>query len=194
MQALDQSPVDEEDQGSQESTSQSSGTVPQGEPEVSHMETDPRMLNIKTTVQRLWWIPLWIGVGITILSALGMYLIMQGPGLNFWFYFLILPLLLGVVVIAIAVGSHSAHWIFVDVHQKPGDHPEHIFLGFPLPLGFAAWFLRTFKHWIPNLKSEYSGVDIDQIIEMVDKGIGQESLIAHVDDGEGGEKVRVFIG
>ena len=194
MQALDQSPADEAIQASQVSTSQSSETGSPEEPEVSKMETDARILSIKSTVRRLWWIPLWIGVGITVLSALGMFLIMRGPGLNFWFYYMVLPLLLGVAVITIAVGSHTAHWIFVDVHQKPGDHPEHIFLGFPLPLKFAAWVLRTLKHWIPNFKSDYSGVNIDQIIEMVENGIGNEPLIAHVDDGEGGEKVRVFIG
>jgi len=194
MQALDQSAADEVVHASQVSTSQSSETVSPQVPEFSRMETDARILSIKSTARRLWWIPLWIGVGITVLSALGMFLIMRGPGLNFWFYFMVLPLLLGVAVIAIAVGSHSAHWIFVDVHQKPGDYPEHIFLGFPLPLKFAAWVLRTVKYWIPNLKSDYSGVNIDQIIEMVEHGIGNEPFIAHVDDEEGGEKVRVFNG
>jgi len=194
MQALDQSPAEDAVIVPRVSESTTSNAGPQGTAEASNMEADPRILGIKSTVRRLWWIPLWIGVGITFLSALGMFFIMRGPGLNFWFYFMILPLLLGVAVIAMAVGSHTAHWIFVDVHQKPGDHPEHIFLGFPLPLKFTAWVLRTFKRWIPGLKSDYSGVNIDEIIEMVENGIGKEAIIAHVDDGEGGEKVRVFIG
>ncbi len=54
--------------------------------------------------------------------------------MNFWFYFLLLPLLLGVALTALAAGSRAARWIYVDVHQQPGGHPEHIFLGFPLPL------------------------------------------------------------
>ncbi len=79
-----------------------------------------------------------------------MYAVMRGPGMNFWFYFLLLPLLLGVLLTALAVGSRQARWIFVDVHQKPGERPERIFLGFPLPLKLTAWFLRIFGPMIPS--------------------------------------------
>jgi len=160
--------------------------------ETSGMAIDPRIAHIKSTAQRLWQIPLWIGVVIVVLSALGMYSQVQGGSMNFWFYCLTLPLLLlGVIVIAAAVGSRKARWLFVDVNQKSGDHPQRIFLGFPLPLKPAAWFLRTFGAKIDNLKK----TNVDEVIQIIETGFtGDEPLVVNVDEGEDGEKVKVYIG
>jgi len=159
--------------------------------EKSSFETDPRIDQVKSTFRRLWQIPLWIGIGITVLSAAGMYVILRGPGMNFWFYFLLLPLLLGVAILAAAVGSWKAHWIFVNVHQKPGEKPAHIFLGFPLPLKFAAWFIRTFGKLIPALNN----TNMEEVIQVLETGFtGDAPLIVHVDEGNGGERVQVYIG
>jgi hypothetical protein len=180
-------------------------SIPAPEPEIPAVETsvnaepaekpgfdaDPRIERIKATVRRLWQIPLWIGIAITVLSALGMYAVMRGSGMHFWFYFLLLPLLLGVLVTAMAVGSRQARWIFVDVHQKPGQRPEHIFLGFPLPLRLTTWFLRVFGPMIPSLRR----TNVDEVIQVIETGFaGKEPLIVNVDDGEDGERVQVYIG
>jgi hypothetical protein len=152
---------------------------------------DPHIEHLKATVHRLWQIPLWAGIFITVASALGMYAIMRGPGTNFWFYFLLLPLLLGVALTALAAGSRTARWIYVDVHQQPGEHPQHIFLGFPLPLKLTAWFLRTFGPMIPDLQR----TNVDEIIQVIETGFdGKEPLIVHVDEGDSGERVQVYIG
>ena len=152
---------------------------------------DPHVESLKATAHRLWQIPLWAGIFITVLSALGMYAIMHGPGMNFWFYLLLLPLLLGVALTALAAGSRAARWIYVDVHQQPGEYPRHIFLGFPLPLNLTAWFLRTFGRMIPDLER----TNVDEIIQIIESGFnGKEPLIVHVDEGKGGERVQVYIG
>jgi hypothetical protein len=157
----------------------------------SVFEADPRLENLKATVRRLWQIPLWVGIAVTVMSALGMYAILRGPGLTFWFYFLLLPLLLGVALTALAVGSRQARWIFVDVHQKPGQRPERIFLGFPLPLKLTAWFLRVFGPMIPQLRR----TNVDEVIQVIETGFaGNEPLIVDVDEAEGGERVKVYIG
>jgi hypothetical protein len=189
MQALEQSPAEDQSPA----TDAGAGEKSAGEAQVegSGLEADPRIERVKSTVRRLWQIPLWIGIGITVLSAAGMYLILRGPGMNFWFYFMILPLLLGVAVIAAAVGTHKARWLFVDVHQKAGEHPQRIFLGFPLPLKLAAWALRTFGHYIPDLEK----TNVDEVIQMVETGFtGDTPLIVNVDEGDEGERVKVFIG
>ena len=106
------------------------------------------------------------------------------------------------LVIVAAVGSRKARWIFVDVHQKPGEKPARIFLGFPLPLKFVAGFMRLIKQWFPGLAREIDhekdspGVDgIIQITELVDSGLaGDEPLVVNVDEGEDGERVQVYIG
>jgi hypothetical protein len=167
--------------------------LPDPEPHVenTNFNMDPRIANLKETVHRLWQIPLWVGIAITILSAFGMYATMQSAGMNFWFFFLLIPLLLGVLLIAVSVTSRQARWIYVDVHQKPGEHPERIFLGFPLPLKLTAWFLRVFGPMIPQLRR----TNVDEIIQVMETGFeGNEPLIVNVDETETGEKVRVYIG
>jgi hypothetical protein len=125
------------------------------------------------------------------MSAWGMYMLVRAANLNFWFYFLSLPLLLGVLLMVAAVGSRRARWLFVDVHQKPGDSPAHIFLGFPLPLKLAAWFLRTFGRYIPDLGK----TNVDEVIQVIEAGFtGEEPLVVNVDEGDDGERVQVYIG
>lgn len=193
MQVLDQdNPVEELTPVSSGSSARDN-EIPHEEPQTTQADlaTDPRIERVKSTVRRLWQIPLWIGIAITVLSALGMYAIMRSAGMNFWFFFLLLPLLLGVMVIALAVGSRRARWLFVNVHQQPGEHPAHIFLGFPLPLKFAAWFLRVFGSMIPHLRK----TNLDEMIQIIETGFtGENPLIVNVDEGEEGERVQVYIG
>lgn len=172
-----------------EGTGEKNGTVSQGKK--SGFETDPRIARVKGTVRRLWQIPLWLGVFITIMSAWGMYALVRAANLNFWFYCLAAPLLLGVLLMVVAVGSRKARWLFVDVHQKTGEKPARIFLGFPLPLKLAAWFLRTLGHFIPDLKK----TNVDEVIQAVETGFtGDEPLVVNVDEGDDGERVQVYIG
>jgi hypothetical protein len=198
MQTLDQSPP--EDEVLALPSTANSGPAPdqaakegsnKGPDEKSSFDKDPRIDKVKSTVRRLWQIPLWIGVLITILSAWGMFSLVQAARLNFWFYCLSAPLLLGVLVMVAAIGSRKARWIFVDVHQKPGEKPGRIFLGFPLPLKLAAWGFRTFGHNIPEMdKAKVAGV-----VQMIETGFtGEEPLVVNVDEGKDGDRVQVYIG
>jgi hypothetical protein len=188
IQVLDQPPEDQE----------TSSKPEDGEPSKPHVSfeqssfaVDPRIEKVKSTVRRLWQIPLWIGIATTVISAFGMFKLMDAGKTNFWFYFLILPLLLGVALVAAAVGSRKAHWLFVNVQQKPGERPNRIFLGFPLPLKLTAWFLRTFGHNIPELRK----TNVDEVIQVIETGFtADEPLVVNVDEGEEGERVQVYIG
>ncbi len=154
--------------------------------------TAPELERTAAQARRLWQIPLWIGVAITVLSAIGMYYAMRSGGYNFWFYCLWTPFLLGVVVMALAGWSRSAHWLFVNVDRsRSDDGPKRIFLGFPLPLGLAGWFLRVFGNRIEGLKN----TNVDDVVEAISaaKSI-QEPLIVNVDEGDEGERVQVYIG
>ena len=198
MRTLDQNPAEEEPPAIKQATVSGAGTDPgkektgtSGQAGKSSFDTDPRIEKVKSAVRRLWQIPLWIGIGITILSAWGMYTLVMAANLNFWFYFLSIPLLLGVLLIVAAVGSRKARWLFVDVHQKPGDKPARIFLGFPLPLKLAAWFLRTFGRYIPDLGK----TNVDEVIQVIETGFtGEAPLVVNVDEGEDGERVQVNLG
>lgn len=160
--------------------------------EFSSPSSAPELERTAAKARSLWQIPLWVGVGFTVLSALGMYAVMSNAGMNFWFYCLTMPLFFGVALTALAGWSRTAHWLFVDVDRsRSEDGPRRIFLGFPLPLGLAAWFLRLFGRRIEGLKDK----EVDGMVEaisMVQKV--HEPLIVNVDDSEDGERVQVYIG
>jgi len=154
----------------------------------------PEFEEIKSRARRFSLIPLWVGVFITVISAWIIYSIQQNGGTSFWFYCMVLPLLVGVLLIALGAGGRSSRWLYVDVDRrnaKDGDGPRHITLGFPLPLGFVAWFFRTFG-------SNFQGMSqgrVDGIIQMMNATRdSNEPLIINVDDSDDGEHVRVFIG
>ena len=143
--------------------------------------------------KRWWIIPLWIGVGVTIIGSLLMLWAYQSTGFSFWFGCTWLPFLLGVAVIAMAWGSRSARWLHLRIQQEPGEWPRTIAFSFPLPLRFAAWFMRTFGRFIPKVNE--IGIDFDQLIQIFETSTNSETpFYVEVDEGEGGEKVQIYIG
>ena len=61
----------------------------------------PEFEEIKTRARRFAIVALWIGVFIAVLSAWGIYSVQQSAGVNFWFFCLLVPLLLGVLLITL---------------------------------------------------------------------------------------------
>jgi len=151
----------------------------------------PEFEEVARRARRLWQIPLWIGVLITVLSAYWMYTLVNTSNYGFWFYFAWLPLLLGILMIALFASSRTSRWLYVNVEQEEGEWPRNITLGFPLPLGLASWFLRNFGNNIEGLRQ----ANVDAIIEILSKGISaKEPVIVNVDEAEHGERVQVYIG
>jgi hypothetical protein len=154
---------------------------------------------VKARARRFAMIPLWTGVFITVFSAWGIYAIQQRSGVNFWFFVLILPLLLGVLLIALGAGAQNSKWLYVNVDRRnANDGPRNITLGFPLPLGLTAWFLRTFGHNIHGMRNTGEAVpwtNVDEIIQILDAtGKSGAPLIINANDKEDGEHVQVYIG
>lgn len=147
---------------------------------------------VKARAQQFAMIPLWIGVIIAVFSSWGIYSIQQNAGMNFWFYCLLAPLFLGVLLIVIGAGGQGSHWLYVNVDRRYAhDGPRNITLGFPLPLSLTSWFLRTFGNNIQGLRN----TNVDDIIQILDttKKSG-EPFIVNVQDDEDGEHVQVYIG
>lgn len=137
---------------------------------------------------------LWIGILMTVFMAWWMFSIQQNAGLNFWFYCLSMPLAFGIILIALGAGSKTSRWLYLNVDRtrsKDQDGPRRISLAFPLPLGFAAWFIRTFGNRIDGLKN----TNVDDVITAISMAKNmKDPLIVHVDDDEDGDRVQVFIG
>ena len=147
---------------------------------------------VRQRAMRFAMIPLWIGVILTVLSAWWMFSIQQSSGLNFWFYCMSMPLLFGVLLIALGARSESSRWLYVNVDRSSrADWPKNITIALPLPLGLASWFLRNFGMYIDGLK----GTTVDEVIMAISAAkLTTEPLIINVDDHSGGERVQVFIG
>ena len=159
----------------------------------STFEPDPEWDERIEGIKRYGNIPLWGGVILVVLSGLWMFAAMQASGFGFWFYCSWLPFLLGVLAVAAAAGSKRSRWVFVNIKQAPGETPQRIMLGFPLPLRFAAWALRTFGNWMPDMDVDAATV-ADLIDNLADAPSDEAAMIVDVQDDEDGEHVQVFIG
>jgi len=71
----------------------------------------PEFEEVKSRARRFAMIPLWIGVFVAVLSAWGIYSVQQSAGVNFWFFCLMVPLLLGVLLIALGAGGQGSKWL-----------------------------------------------------------------------------------
>lgn len=152
----------------------------------------PEFEEVKSRARRFAMIPLWIGVFIAVMSAWGIYSVQQSAGVNFWFFCLMVPLLLGVLLIALGAGGENSKWLYVNVDRRNApDWPRNITLGFPLPLGLTAWFLRNFGQYIHGMEK----TNVDEIIQILDAtGKSGAPLIINANDNEDGEHVQVYIG
>jgi hypothetical protein len=152
----------------------------------------PEFEEVKSRARRFAMIPLWIGVFVAVMSAWGIYSIQQSAGVNFWFFCLMVPLLFGVLLIALGAGGQGSKWLYVNVDRRQAhDWPQNITLGFPLPLGLTAWFLRNFGHNIRGMGK----TNVDEIIQVLDAtGKSGAPFIVNVHDNEDGEHVQVYIG
>jgi len=152
----------------------------------------PEFEHVKARARRFALIPLWAGVFLTVFSAWIIYSIQSNVGVNFWFYCMTLPLLLGVLLIALGAGGRTSRWIYVDVDRynaEPGDGPRHITLGFPIPFGLVVWFFENFGHNIHGM----SRGRVEGIIQMMKATRDtNEPFMVNVDDDEA--HVQVYIG
>lgn len=158
-------------------------------------DSDPLANSIETEeIQRWkrWWsLPMWIGLGIVVLSSFWMKNAWNDSVLGFWFFCSWIPMLLGILMMALAWNSRTAPWLHVRIHQAPGEKPERIAFSLPLPLRFSAWGLRRFGHYIPNFDA--SGID-EAIMALHDTKLNHAPLFIDVQDDEDGDHVQVFIG
>jgi hypothetical protein len=141
--------------------------------------------------RRWWFIPMWVGVGITTVGALFMFWALQASGLGFWFLCASLPFLLGLGVMMLAWGSRTARWLHIRIRQKPGERPQTIAFSFPLPIRITAWFLHNFGARIPKLKE--TGLD-EVILALGKSATPQAPFYVEINEGEDGEQVQVYIG
>jgi hypothetical protein len=135
-----------------------------------------------------WWTyPLYIGTGITVLAAYWMNATYQNSGYGFWFFCSWLPLLIGLVLMALSWNSRTSTWLHVRFKSKQ----QRVGFSFPVPLTLTAFVFRNFGHFIPQLDNTSLDEVIIALKETAESGA---PFYIHVDEGEDGEQVEVFIG
>ena len=139
-----------------------------------------------------WWIiPFWIGIAITVMGGSLMYRAWSVRGIGFGFIAAWIPFLIGIGLLVLGWNSRTGPWLHIRVHQKPGEKPERIAISFPIPNRFFAWTLRTFSSFIPDMN--LSGAD-EILLALGNYSQGEPPLSIDVDDGDDGEKVKIYIG
>lgn len=143
---------------------------------------------------RRWWtIPLWIGVGIVVISSLFMLYAFQASGLGFWFFCTSVFFALGLLILVLAAQSRSARWLHLRVKQRPGQRPQNIAISFPIPLRFASWAMRIFGGFMPNTPGASPEDILTALDALEDSATPETPFYIKVDD-EDGEHVEIYIG
>lgn len=150
----------------------------------------PEFEEVKARARRFALIPLGIGVVFTVLASYWLYLLVQNANYGFWFVCAWFPLLLGVFLLALSGGGLNGRWLYLNVDQEPGERPQHITLGFPIPVGLLGWLLRNFGHYVRGMDRRR----VDDILTLLATTDAHDPLIVNVDEGERGERVQVYIG
>lgn len=137
-----------------------------------------------------WWIPMGVGVSITVGGALFMYLAWQASGLGFWFVTACLPFLLGVIIMALAWASRKSRWLHIRIQQPEGESPRRIAISLPLPLRPLVWLARILKPIIPQLQR----TGLDELLIALETTSLDQPVHIQVDEGEQGDRVEVYFG
>ena len=150
----------------------------------------PEFEQVKKRAQRFTWIPLGLGIALTVLAAYWLFTLVQNSNYGLWFACAWFPLLLGVLLLALSTGGLNARWMYVDVQQGSGEWPGHITFGMPLPIGLLGWVLRHFGHYMHG----WGSVDADELLGLLATTTRDEPLVVNVEDEEDGDRVQVYIG
>ena len=134
-------------------------------------------------LKRWWVLPFGIGLVITTLGAIWMYMGYTANGFGFGFWLAWIPFLLGIAIVALSFQTSKSVWLHVRIKQKPGETPQRINISLPLPLSL------TFGKKIPGLKDQPVG-EYSKILNHLSP---EEPFYVHVDEDDG-EEVEVFIG
>jgi hypothetical protein len=153
-------------------------------------DTMPEFEKVKARARRYAMVPLGIGVVFTVLASYWLFVLVQNSNYGFWFACAWFPLLLGVLLVALSAGGMNARWLYVNVEQEPGEWPQHITLGIPVPLGLLGWLLRNFGHYARDMDRRR----VDDILTLLKTADAHGPLIVNVDEGDHGERVQVYIG
>lgn len=157
--------------------------------EIHHLNSTSDDARRIRRLKKWWFLPFGIGLILTVVSAIWMYLGYVSKGLGWGFWLSWFPFILGIVIMALSAMSSKGKWLHVRVHEKKKGSNTHINISMPLPLGAVRWFFRNFGDKIPKTRN----IPIDEMLTEFEHGISNDSpFYVKVDDED--DDVEVFIG
>lgn len=163
------------------------GTGSSGEADEEKARRESLFASKLNRFRRLWMIPLFFGVLLTVGAAYWMYAALESAGMGFWFFCAWLPFALGVLVIALAFSSRDSRWLYVNITQKPGEKPNRIVVSFPMSL--VTWLFGIFGNRMPGRERERIGMVMDAFQKSISL---DEPVLIEVDNN--GAQVQIYIG
>ncbi len=154
-----------------------------------HPQISPTELNRMKRLKRWWVLPFGIGLLITTLGAVWMYMGYEAARFGFGFWLAWIPFLLGIFIVVVSFQSSRSIWLHVRIRQAAGQKPERIAISLPLPLNLARWIFSNFGSKIPGIKDQ----PMDAYAEILDHLSPEDPFYVHVQEDDG-EEVEVFIG
>jgi hypothetical protein len=134
-----------------------------------------------------WIYPFAVGAALLALGALCLTLV-YGAGAGWGCALCGWPVaLLGLAAVLLALWSRRARWLHLRVKEAEG---KKVAISFPLPLTLAAWVVRIAQPFVPKLRE----TGVDDLIVALSRNPHDEPLSIQVDEGEGGDKVDIYIG
>lgn len=152
------------------------------------IQQQPLPEKVRQDSARLKRTAMWLfGAGSVLLSAFGGWLASIGG----WWWLCAGPaFMVGLPLIVITVFSTRSPWVYIHIKTKE-NWPKRIILTLPVPLRFAAWFLRNFGMHIGELDQ----TTLDELLMALEGSLIEDGpIIIEVDKGPDGERVQVYIG
>ena len=155
--------------------------------------SQPKMMVIadegRVNLGFVWPSVLGMGVVAILLSAVWMAnRISTGAGLDLWFFVAWLPMLIGLLLVAVGWASMARPWLQVHVRHKSGSERVHFQFGFPLPMSIIRWLVRK----AGERSGRFNYLDVDAMLYKLEHGIADEPIRVHVDGDD--EDVEIQIG
>ena len=159
------------------------------EVEIVPMPIDSAEANRLKQLKKWWFLPFGIGLLLTVISAIWMFLGYSAKGFGWGFWLSWFPFVVGIAIMAISAMSSKAKWLHIRVHEKGKGKKVNVNISMPIPLGGVKWFFKNFGHKINKTKD----IPVEAIISELENGIGDGNpLYVKVDDD--GDDVEIFIG
>ncbi len=140
-------------------------------------------------LKKWWLLPFGVGLLVTTLGAIWMYMGFSEHGFGVGFWLAWIPFLLGIFIVAISFRTNRSVWLHVRIKQPPGETPQRISISLPMPIALTRWFMSAFGDRIPGLKEQ----PFDNAADILGNLSPEEPFYVHVNDDDG-EEVEVYIG